>query len=516
MKYTSQAKQYTIDEFRSSLSGLSKSNRWVQLGDLLPWAKIEKLYNSKLNNEKRGAGNKPARMIIGAVIIKQKLALSDAETILMIQENPYMQYFVGLSEFTDKPIFDPSLFVTIRNRIGEDDYNSMSVSLLEEQIRRQEKAEEDRKKESTSRDNENGGDSGNPEEEHEARQDFGKEYADCRGQKHKGVLKIDATCCNAEMRYPVDVDIIHDGCKTIDRFIAKICRSLSLKNPESHYKAARFAYLNLIKKKTKRASEIRDTKRVLLHYLKSDIQTFTELISLDTSRFYTFMKNERRIIGAILRMYYQQMEMLQQGTHKCVDRIVSIFQPHVRPIVRGKAKAQVEFGAKIGAGIVNGYTFVDHLSWDAYNEESDAELQIRLYKERFGYLPSTILCDKIYMNRDNRKLFKDYEIASYCKPLGRPKKEPKTPEELSRMSQAVGDRNEIEATFGTGKRVYRADNIRAKLPKTAAGWIGSCYFVKNVMKFLRELCLILSEIRRILALLIARKAFVCYSACAIR
>ena len=141
MKYTSQAKQLTIDDFKSSLEGLNKSNRWVQLGDSLPWAKIEKLYNSSLNNSKKGAGNKPARMIIGAIIIQRKLALSDIETIQMIQENPYMQYMLGLPEFTDKPIFDPSLFVTIRKRIGEDVFNDMSVSLLERQIQLQEESE---------------------------------------------------------------------------------------------------------------------------------------------------------------------------------------------------------------------------------------------------------------------------------------------------------------------------------------------------------------------------------------
>lgn len=103
-------------------------------------------------------------------------------------------------------------------------------------------------------------------------------------------------------------------------------------------------------------------------------------------------------------------------------------------------------------------------------------------------------------------------IHDGCKtinPLGSPKKEPKTPEEQSKMAQAVGDRNEIEATFGTGKRVYRADNIRAKLPETAASWIGSCYFVKNVMKFLRELCLALSEIWLILKNLFTPGTFVC-------
>ena len=494
MKYTSQSKQLTIDEFRSSLEGLSKSNRWVQLGDLLPWAKIEKLYTSKLNNGNKGAGNKPARMIIGATIIKKKLSLSDAETIQMIQENPYMQYFVGLSEFTDKPIFDPSLFVTIRKRIGEEDFNEMSVALLEKQIQMQEAAEK-RKEESEPED------SSNPPTSNQSgsRQDFGSEFTDSQDRMHKGVLKIDATCCNAEVRYPVDVDIIHDGCKSINRYIGTLCKMLSLPLPECHYKSARFEYLKLIKKKIKKASEIKSTKRMLLYYLKHDIQTFVKLISPNTGSFDSFMKNERNTVGAIIKMYYQQMEMLERGTHQCADRIISIFQPHLRPIVRGKAKAKVEFGAKIGASIVNGYTFVDHLSWDAYNEESDVELQIKLYKERFGYLPATVLCDKIYMNRANRQLFKEYEIASYCKPLGRPKKEPKTPQELSKKAQAVGDRNEIEATFGTGKRVYRADNIRAKLPETAASWIGSCYFVKNVMKFLRELCLILTEIWRILA-----------------
>ena len=490
MKYTSQAKQLTIDDFKSSLEGLSKSKRWVQLGDSLPWAKIEKLYNSSLNNSKKGAGNKPARMIIGAIIIQRKLALSDIETIQMIQENPYMQYMLGLPEFTDKPIFDPSLFVTIRKRIGEDVFNDMSVSLLERQIQLQEESE---KKKDESKPEEEGEDDNQPQEPQEhpdTRHDFGSEFTDSNSRLHKGVLKIDATCCNAEVRYPVDVDIIHDGCRIISRYIAILCSQLKIKQPECNYKSARKEYLNLIKKKKKKVSEVKIAKRMLLYYLNRDIQTFVKLISVSTERFDFFMRKERNIVGSIIKMYHQQMEMLQEGTNQCANRIISIFQPHIRPIVRGKAKARVEFGAKIGAGIVNGYTFVDHLSWDAYNEESDVELQIRLYKERFGYLPATVLCDKIYMNRANRQLFKEYEINSYCKPLGRPKKEPK-------------------ATFGTGKRVYRADNIRAKLPDTAASWIGSCYFVKNVMKFLRELCLVLSEIWHFFEHLLSKGALVC-------
>lgn len=101
------------------------------------------------------------------------------------------------------------------------------------------------------------------------------------------------------------------------------------------------------------------------------------------------------------------------------------FQSHVRPIVRGKSKSPTEFGAKIGASIVNGYTFIDHHSWDAYNESTDLTHQIELYRQRFGFLPTKIYADKIYMNKENRKLMKELEIQSMGKPLGRPPKGPK-------------------------------------------------------------------------------------------
>ena len=127
------------------------------------------------------------------------------------------------------------------------------------------------------------------------------------------------------------------------------------------------------------------------------------------------------------------------------------------------------------------------------------ELHVQKFKERFGYLPATIHADKIYLNKANRKYLEDEEIKTYCKPLGRSSKESKTPEFIAKMTKAVGERNEIECSFGTGKRIYRANNIRAKLPETSECWTGMCYFVKNVMKFLRELCLALSEIWLIFA-----------------
>ena len=185
--------------------------------------------------------------------------------------------------------------------------------------------------------------------------------------------------------------------------------------------------------------------------------------------------------------------MFEQNVRSCADRIISIYQPHLRPIVRGKAKARVEFGAKIGASIVSGYTYVDHLSWDAYNESSDLGLQVELYRKRFGMLPKELQADKIYLGKVNRKQIKACHIDCYSHPLGRPPKE-ENDTHAQDKKRAIGERNEIEGTFGTSKRVYRANDIRAKLDNTADTWIGACFFAKNVMKFLRGLfCLFFAK-----------------------
>ena len=187
-------------------------------------------------------------------------------------------------------------------------------------------------------------------------------------------------------------------------------------------------------------------------------------------------------------MYEQQKMMLEQNVRSCADRIISIYQSHLRPIVRGKTKARGELGAKIGGSIVNVYTYVDHLSWYAYNESSDLAMQIELYRKRFGMLPREVQVDKIYLGKANRQYLKDNNIECYNRPLGRPLKED-SDRHAEEKRRALCERNEIEATFGTSKRVYRA-----KLDNTADTRIGTCFFAKNVTKFLRGLlCLVFAK-----------------------
>ena len=133
--------------------------------------------------------------------------------------------------------------------------------------------------------------------------------------------------------------------------------------------------------------------------------------------------------------------MLDTKTHRVEDRIVSLSQPWIRPIVRGKSKAPTEFGAKISVSIVNGYTFIDRLSFDAYNEGESSEFErvVEKYRQRFGHYPERILADKIYRSKSNRSYCKEHGIRMSGPKLGRPGKDHAA--DIRQELQEIGERN---------------------------------------------------------------------------
>ncbi len=314
-----------------------------------------------------------------------------------------------------------------------------------------------------------------------------RERTDEDGNDHGGTMKIDATCCDAEVRYPTDSNLLEDGSRLIDRLLDKFCARHKVKKPQTHRTEARKAFIELIKKKRKGKKLIDKTKLIQIRCLQADFQLFLDFLGKQSSTLLAcFSRHDYKCLQAAFKMYEQQKMMFEQNVRRCAHRIISIYQPHLRPIVRGKAKAKIEFGAKVGASIVNGYTYVDHLSWDAYNESSDLVTQMELYKKRFGMLPREIQANKLYLGKENRKHIKSRHINCYNRPLGRPPRE-ENDTHAEDKKRAIGERNEIEGSFGTTKRVYRANDIRAKLNDTADTWIEACFFAKNIMKFLRGL-----------------------------
>ncbi len=109
---------------------LDANNRWVRLAKQIPWDKITHVYQRQLKNLVTGAGGINPRVAIGAILIKHMCDLSDRETVQQIQENVFMQYFIGYSGFSYEPVFDPSLFVDLRKRFGVEQLNEINETIM--------------------------------------------------------------------------------------------------------------------------------------------------------------------------------------------------------------------------------------------------------------------------------------------------------------------------------------------------------------------------------------------------
>lgn len=254
VRYISE-KQLSIEEFKTPFQAkLSPQNRWVKLSQVVPWDEFASAYMTMMNGGFGRPGVSP-RIVLGALIIKHLEKLDDRGVIQAIQENIYMQYFVGLKEFTIDPVFDPSLFVEIRKRVGYELFDTLSTDLIRSASEKKDSKHNKKKKKD---------DSDEPE--------------------NKGKMQADAAVADQYITYPTDNGILNESRKKCEKMIDKL---------------------------------------------------------YDTD------------------------------SHSCPDRIVSIYQPHVRPIPRGKIKSQIEFGAKLGVSLDDGYARINTFSWDAYHEAGD-------------------------------------------------------------------------------------------------------------------------------------------------
>lgn len=190
-------------------------------------------------------------------------------------------------------------------------------------------------------------------------------------------------------------------------------------------------------------------------------------------------------LATIQLLYAQQLTMYQNKTHQVADRIVSIHQPHVRPIIRGKAKAFVEFGAKIELSVVNGYSFLETMSWDAYHEGNGLQEALDRYREEYGCYPEAVLADRIYQTRENIRFCKEHTIRLSGQRLGRKGKLEEQGRKIALQDNR--ERNAIKGKIGEGKRRYGLDQIMARLPETSGSVIEMQVLVMNLGKILRDL-----------------------------
>ena len=378
----------------------------------IPWDGLAEGYYQRLSLD-QGRPAKDARLVIGAVIIKHKLCLSDEETILQIQENPYLQYFVGLPCYRKEAVFAPSLFVEIRRRMGESVFQQFHRSIVAAVSSRSGAPDEDADDDNEPEDGSQKVIGAVPDIENESE------------PTHQGKLIVDASVAEQAIRYPTDLGLLNESREISEALIDQLyAQSDSTSKPRTYRRQARQRYLGVVKRRRPLAKIMRQRIRQQLRYLHRNLRHIERMLDALPSREIPLSYRWLRRYWVIQHVYAQQWQMYQSKQRRCDDRIVSIHQPHVRPMVRGRANRSVEFGAKLGVSLDgSGLAYVDHLSWDAYHEARDLPDQVEQYRQRHGVYPEKVLADPLYGTLKNRRYLQSKGVRFAGKPLGRPRKQ---------------------------------------------------------------------------------------------
>lgn len=445
----------TVEDFVPPLGGkLDANNRWVKMAKLMPWDMIEDIY-AKTFKSKNADGRPPipARIAFGALYIKENENFPQDRTLQHISENVYMQYFLGLTEFNPEPLFDSSMLSQFASRFTKDD-----MKMINEELYRRMHPPEDVPP--------------------------GDEPPGDGGSGNKGNMILDATVAPADIRYPTDLSLLNECREGTEKIIDDLWGKTDRKGHKTAYnrKKARKGYLKVAKQRKPRKNQVRQAVRVQLECVEKNLEmldSVLEGISLEEFGIHHWAK-----LLTIHKIAKQQRWHYENPDKPVPDRIVSVRQPHVRPIVRGKARNEVEFGQKISLSIVDGFTFIEDQRWDNFAEGSTLKASAEGFRERHGVYPEAIIADKTYRNRENIKFCKANGIRLSGPRLGRPK----ASEIEADREQAYKDsceRNIVEGRIGINKRRYGLDLIYARLEQTGEFEAAMNVLCMNVAHLLR-------------------------------
>jgi hypothetical protein len=360
------------------------------------------------------------------MLLKHMTGTSDREIVEAVLENPYMQMFCGYERFVTSRMLDASTLTRLRKKVGVEFFRRMEERTYRVLIER-------------------------------------------RIIRARGML-VDATVFPENVKYPSDVGLLNRAREWLVERVNTIGKRLGHRY-RTYKRKARKVYLNFAKKKTRHKKTVEKAKRQMLNFVRRLIGQFRD----GKARLGQLgRKIERKVLERFLvveRLYDQQRRMYREKSHRVDNRIVSLHRPYVRPVVRGKSGKDVEFGPKVALTHAGGFMFVDHFAHDVFSE-ADGNIvrsQVKKFRERFGKNPEWLTGDRLYGNRENRRLLMRMRVKGGLYALGRPRKKDNGKDHWLRRRQK--ERNRIEGGIGHGKEHFMLDRIRYQGIRGSEMWV---------------------------------------------
>ena len=291
----------------------------------------------------------------------------------------------------------------------------------------------------------------------------------------------DATCYESEMRYPTDQKLLWECCEKAYSMMCELSRRLEIHRPRTKYLDVEKANLTYMKQRKHNKSQQRKLTRRLIKLLAKILEEIRKMMREHDDEDQLTLR-EKSTLDIITKVYRQQKNHFNSNDPResIPDRIVSISKPYVRPIVRGKEVKNVEFGAKCNNILIDGISFIEKLSFNAFNEGTRLEHCIKMHKRLFKVDAKKIGGDTGYAGTANRNLCKELGIQTSFVKRGRPTTE-KNDKDYVRQELARVRATAMEGSFGTQKEHYDMRRIKARKKKTEILYIFFGIHTANVV-----------------------------------
>jgi len=280
------------------------------------------------------------------------------------------------------------------------------------------------------------------------------------------VTMMDATVYESNIRYPTDAKLLWESVVKVYQIHQQKRKLLKLRGSRSNYQKHKKNYLAYQRNRKKSRRKDKKLRKQLLKYL---LRLLEGLQHLQSRYQFKLSNKETKLISNIKTIYGQQHELLYGTAEKVKQRIVSLDKPHVRPIIRGKEVKPVEFGAKVHKVQVGGLSFIEHLSYENFNEGTRLKPSVAFHQKHFGRCRQ-LGADAIYATNENRRYCNSLGIATSFVAKG---KQGRLQEQKSAMRSVLSSVRStvLEGSFGNEKNHYLMGKIKAKTQATEIAWI---------------------------------------------
>ena len=363
-------------------------------------------------------GKKPlfsAEGEIALMFLKAYTGLSDDGLIELLNGSIHMQMFCGVLIDPANPIKDGKIVSAIRNRLAR----LLDIDSLQDIL-----------------------------------------YAKWKDSlKDKDLCLTDATCYESYLRFPTDIKLLWECCHWLHKLLVSECKHLSERVPRSKYNDVDKARLAYAKQRKHTASSTRKLRRRLLKLLSKLLSQWYRLCKLYSPCISLSAEQEKRL--SAIRAVFRQQSALFSGK-EVRHRIVSIDRPYLRPIVRGKENKRVEFGAKVNNIQIDGISFIEHHSFEAFNEGVRLKQCIEYQESLTGVKVKRVGADSIYANNANRTMCTEKGITTcFVRKGPKPKEESEC---LRTARKIIGNLRAtvMEGSFGNQKQHYAVGRIKAR------------------------------------------------------